>query len=84
MFGGGCAPSVRTKNFQDFGGDNCIAIAGLWGGVSERKLGSEVGVPAGTNHDEEPTNDSPPYPSTALHSRQILSNDQPHTGGNRP
>ena len=63
MFGGGCAPSVRTKNFQDFGGDNCIAIAGLRGGVSERTPTPESRRLRGTNHDEEPTNDSPPNPS---------------------
>ena len=76
MFGGGCAPNVRTKKFQDFGGDNSIAIAGLRGGVSERTPTPESRRLRGTNHDEEPTNDSPPNPSTALHSRQPLS-DQP-------
>ena len=46
------------------------------GGVSKRTPTPESWRLRGTNHDEEPTNDSPPNPSTALHSKQLLS-DQP-------
>ena len=46
MFGGGCAPNMRTKNFQDFGGDNSIAIAGLGGVYPKEPQPQKVGVSA--------------------------------------